>query len=91
MDWLYSTGQAKDITQSFEILRDVPSQLTKRVKSISDAARDREQNAQGTSIVSTLLGVKPKRYKLIKSPGCCDQPRHALDMQGLTKKFSKTR
>ena len=61
MDWLYSTDQAKDITQPFEILRDIPSQLTKRVKLISDNAGNHEQNAQGNLKAHARL-MKPGRY-----------------------------
>ena len=47
MAWLQSTDQATDLTQPFEVLREVPCQLTKRVKFISDAARDREKISEG--------------------------------------------
>ncbi len=62
---MHSTDQATDVSQPFEILRNVPFQLTKRVQSISDAAKDREQTAQGD-----LMALRERSHGSLKYNAC---------------------
>ena len=49
MQWLASTEREDDLNQPFEIIREVPTQLTKRLKTLRDVAADNEQATLGTA------------------------------------------
>ena len=50
MDWLDTTERDEILRQPFEVSREVPHQLTKRVKTLTDTSRDRALATQGQTL-----------------------------------------